>query len=181
MLADIARIGLAALAVNFFLLAIFLRSLVSPLFLVAASVLGLAASLGATVFVFQGLLGYGDLTYYVPFAAAVLLLSLGSDYNLFVVGRIWQEARDAPLRDAIANAAPRASRAIAVAGVALAGSFALLALVPLRPFREFAFTMAFGILVDTFLVRTLLVPALIALAGDAGFWPGRRGAQPAAR
>jgi RND superfamily putative drug exporter len=182
MLADIARIGLAALAVNFLFLAVFLRSLVGPVFLVAASVLGLAASLGATVFVFQGLLGHGDLTYYVPFAAAVLLLSLGSDYNLFVVGRIWQEARDAPLRDAIADAAPRASRAIAVAGVALAGSFALLALVPLRPFREFAFVMAFGILVDTFLVRTLLVPALIALVGDAGFWPGRRGgAQPAAR
>ena len=69
---------------------------------------------------------------------------------------------------------PRASRAISIAGVALAGSFALLALVPLRPFREFAFTMAVGILVDTFLVRSLLVPALIALFGERSWWPSRR-------
>ncbi len=171
---DIKRIALAALAVNLVFLALFLRSLVAPLYLLAASVLGLAAALGTTAFVFHDLLGYGDLTYYVPFAAAVLLLSLGSDYNLFVVGRIWQEARERPLREAIADAAPRASRAIAIAGVALAGSFGLLALVPLRPFREFAFAMAAGVLIDTFLVRTLLVPALIALFGDVGFWPGRR-------
>jgi RND superfamily putative drug exporter len=132
------------------------------------------AALGTTAFVFGELLGYGDLTYYVPFAAAVLLLSLGSDYNLFVVGRIWQEARRRPLDEAIVVAAPRASGAITIAGIALAGSFALLALVPLRAFREFAFAMSVGVLIDTFLVRTLLVPTLIRLVGERGWWPGRR-------
>ncbi|MBA3348016.1 MAG: MMPL family transporter, partial [Actinobacteria bacterium] len=171
---DIGRIALAALLVNFVFLALFLRALVAPLYLLAASALGLSAALGVTVLAFRELFGYGDITYYVPFAAAVLLLSLGSDYNLFVVGRIWQEAGKRPTREAIAIAAPRASSAITIAGIALAGSFALLALVPLRPFREFAFAMSAGILIDTFIVRTLLVPSLIALFGERSWWPGRR-------
>jgi RND superfamily putative drug exporter len=108
-------------------------------------------------------LHHEDLTYYVPFAAAVLLLSLGSDYNLFVVGRIWQSARERPLRDAIADVAPRTSSAITTAGVTLAGSFALLALIPIRPMRELALVMSLGILLDTFIVRSVLVPSLLAL------------------
>jgi len=170
---DLARIAVAALLANLFFLVVFLRALVAPLFLLAASVLALAASLGLATYVFQGLLGHGELTYYVPFAAAVLLVSLGSDYNIFVAGRVWAEARRRPLREAVAVAAPRASRAIAIASIALAASFAVLALVPLRPFREFAFIMGAGVLVDSFVVRSLLVPALISLVGDASAWPGR--------
>ena len=78
------------------------------------------------------------------------------------------------LREAIAVAAPQAARAVTVAGLALAASFALLAIVPLRSFREFAFVMGVGVLVDTFLVRTLLVPALTSLFGERAWWPGRR-------
>ncbi len=69
------------------------------------------------------LLGDGDIAYYVPFAVAVLLLSLGSDYNLLLVDRIWQEAEKRPTREAIRVAAPRSSAAITIAGVAFAGSF----------------------------------------------------------
>ena len=168
-----ALVGAVVLAVNFVLLALFLRALVAPLYLLAASVLSVAATLGLTTYVFQGLLGHNDLTYYVPFAAGVLLVSLGSDYNVFVAGRIWQEAERRPLREAIAVAAPRASRAISVAGIALAASFAMLALVPIDGFREFAFMMAVGVLLETFVVRPVLIPALIALFGEAGAWPGR--------
>ena len=138
------------------------------------SVLGLAASLGLTTFVFQTVLGYDDLTYYVPFGAAVLLVALGSDYNVFVAGRIWEEARWLRVREAIAVATPAAAKAVTVAGVALAASFALLAVVPLRSFREFAFVMATGVLLDTFVVRSLLVPALTSLFGEVAWWPGRR-------
>jgi putative drug exporter of the RND superfamily len=168
-----ALVGAVVLACNFVLLALFLRALVAPLYLLAASVLSVAATLGLTTYVFQGLLGHSDLTYYVPFAAGVLLVSLGSDYNVFVAGRIWQEAERRPLREAIAIAAPRASRAISVAGIALAASFAMLALVPVDGFREFAFMMGVGVLLETFLVRPVLIPALIVLFGDAGAWPGR--------
>jgi putative drug exporter of the RND superfamily len=168
---DIARVALALLLANFVLLAIFLRALLAPLYLLAASVLALTAAIGVTTWVFQDFLGHQDLTYYVPFAAAVLLLSLGSDYNIFIAGRIWQEAERRPLREAIRYATPRASGTITTAGLTLAGSFALLALIPIRPMRELAFVMAAGILIDTFLVRSILVPSLMAAFGRASWWP----------
>jgi RND superfamily putative drug exporter len=168
---DIARVAAALLLANLLLLVVFMRALLAPLYLLGASVLALTAALGVTTWVFQGVLGHHELTYYVPFAAAVLLLSLGSDYNIFISGRIWQEAERRPLREAIRYAAPRASRTITVAGLTLAGSFALLALIPIRPMRELAFVMAIGILIDTFLVRSILVPSLIAAFGRASWWP----------
>jgi RND superfamily putative drug exporter len=170
---DLARIAPATLAVALLALMVFLRSLVAPLYLVAASVLALAASLGAGVYVLQDLLGYEELTFYVPFTASVLLVALGSDYNVFLAGRIWQEADRRPLREAVAVAGARAATPITVAGIVLALSFALLALVPLRPFRELAFVISLGLLIDAFLVRTLLVPALITLIGPVSGWPRR--------
>jgi len=160
---DGVRVGIAVALVNLVLLALFLRTLLAPLYLLAASVLAVGASLGVTTWVMQSLLHHDDVTYYVPFAAAVLLLSLGSDYNVFVVGRIWQSARRLPLREAIADTAPRTSSTITTAGLTLAGSFGLLALIPLRPMRELALALATGILLDTFVVRSLLVPSLLAL------------------
>ena len=171
---DLARIAPTAAVIVFLILAIFLRALVAPFYLVAASLLALAAALGLTKYVFDDLLGYGELTYYVPFAAAVLLGALGSDYNVFLTGRIWQEARRRPLRDAVAVGGARAATPIAVAGLVLALSFAALAIVPLRSFRELAFAMAVGLLLDAFLVRTLLVPAVISIVGERSGWPGRR-------
>jgi RND superfamily putative drug exporter len=171
---DLLRIAIAAFLVNFVLLALFLRAIVAPLYLVLTSGLALAASLGLTTLVFQGFLGYGEITYHVPIAVAVLLLSLGSDYNVFLVGRIWQYAEQRPLREAIATAAPRASRAIGVAGLALALSFASLAFIELRQFREFAFAMSVGVLLDAFVIRALLIPALVSLFGEASWWPRTR-------
>lgn len=180
---DLGRIAVAALVVNLLLLILFLRALVAPLLLLASSVLALFASLGATTWLFQGFLGHDGLTFYVPFASAVLLLSLGSDYNIFGVGYIWELARRMPLREAIAEAVPATSSAITVAGVTLAASFGMLALVPLRPFRELAFVLALGILIDALVVRSVLVPALLSAVGPATTWPrgsrlaGRRGAR----
>ncbi len=171
--ADIARVAVVLLFVNFIMLAIFLRALLAPLYLLAASALGLAASIGITTWVFQRHFGHQDITYYVPFAAAVLLLSLGSDYNIFIAGRIWQEAARRPLREAIRVAGPSASRTIAIAGVTLAGSFGLLALIPIRPMRELAVVLAAGVLVDSFIVRSIVVPSLMSIFGARSWWPNR--------
>jgi RND superfamily putative drug exporter len=170
---DAARLALAALAVNFIFLAIFLRALVAPVVLLAVSVLALSAALGVLVFAANAL-GLGDIAYFVPIAAAVLLLSLGSDYNVFVVGRIWDEAERRPVADAVATAAPRAASSITVAGTVLAGSFALLALTPVASLRQLALVLAVGVLLDTFVVRSLLVPSLLTTFGPAAGWPGRR-------
>ena len=160
-----------ALAAVFLVIALYLRALVAPLYLMFTSVLGVGASLGLTTWVLQDLLGYGQTAYYVVFTVGVLLISLGSDYNVFLVGRIWQEARRRPLGEAIEIGGSRAARSITTAGVVLAASFALLAIVPLRPFREIAFAMAVGLVIDAFVVRTLLVPALISLVGPRSAWP----------
>jgi putative drug exporter of the RND superfamily len=169
---DLIRVVPIACGLVLLVLAVFLRALVAPLYLVAASLLALVASLGATTLVFQDLLGFGELSFYVPFAGIVLLIALGSDYNVYLVGEVWGEARHGPLRPAIANATRRARSAITVAGLVLALSFAMLAIVPLRPFRELAFLLCSGLLIDAFVVRSFLAPALIALIGRRSAWPG---------
>jgi RND superfamily putative drug exporter len=177
---DLWRVGLVIVAVTLLLLVLFLRALLAPVYLLAASLLAVLATLGLTVVLSDAILGSPDLVYFVPFAAGVLLVSLGSDYNVFVVGRIWAEARSRPARDAVAVATPRASRAITTAGIALAASFGLLATIPLVQFRQLAIIMAVGVLADTIVVRSLLVPSLVALTGRAGMWPShQRVRQPA--
>lgn len=170
---DLWRIAAAAIVINLLILIMFLRALVAPLYLLASSVLALAAALGLTVGLFVEILGYDDLTFYVPFAAAVLLVSLGSDYNIFGVGYVWELAGRMPLPSAIAEAIPATTRAITAAGVTLAVSFGMLAVIPLRPFRELAFAMVVGILIDVVIVRSLMVPSLLTLFGRLSGWPGR--------
>ena len=169
---DLNRIAPAVLLTAFLLLALLLRALIAPLYLLAASVLGLAASLGLTVIIVQDIFGHAEMVFFVPFIASVLLVALGSDYNVFLTGRVWFEGRVLPLREAILVGAGRASGAISAAAIVLALSFALLALVPLQAFRELAIAMFIGLLIDAFVVRALLVPALIALVGERGAWPG---------
>ena len=175
---DLLRITLAALGVNLLMLLLFLRALVAPVYLLACSVLALCSALGLTTLLFQGLLDHDGLTFYVPFTAAVLLVSLGSDYNIFAVGHIWQFAERRSLQEAMRLAIPESTRAITAAGVALAASFGLLALVPLNAFRELGFVMAVGILIDVFVVRALLVPSLLTLVGRRSGWPSNRLARP---
>ncbi|HWI96019.1 MAG TPA: MMPL family transporter [Solirubrobacterales bacterium] len=159
------RVAPAALVVLLLLLWFLLRSWAAPLYLVGSSLLVVAAALGITVYVFQDLLGYGELAFFVPIASAILLLALGADYNVFLISRIWQEAEDQELRPAIRIAGIRAGRAITVAGFILALSFAAVALIPIQGFREIAFALCVGLLLDTLVARTLLVPALVAIFG----------------
>jgi RND superfamily putative drug exporter len=176
--ADLGRVALAIMIVTLILLVLFLRSLLAPVYLLAASVLAVFATLGLALLICRAVLGSATMVYFVPFAAGVLLVSLGSDYNVFVVGRIWEEARRRPVPDAVAVAAPGASRAITTAGVALAASFAMLAVIPLEQFRQLAIIMAVGVILDAIAVRSLLVPALVALFGRLGMWPAKRREPP---
>ena len=176
--ADVVRVAVAVAVVNLLLLMLYLRALIAPLYLLASTMLAVGTALGLATLLFQNVLGHDGLIFYVPFAAAVLLVALGSDYTIFSVGYIWDQARHRSLRQAVAVAVPRSTRAITIAGVTLAASFALAALIPLAPFYELAFIMAAGVLIDTFIVRSLLIPALISVVGRASGWPGKRLAPP---
>ena len=163
-----------AFGLQLLVLAVYLRSLLTPLVVLSASLVSMGSALGLTVLVFQDLLGQPGLTFYAPFATAVLLLALGADYSVFAIGGIWEQARRHPLRRAIAIAVPRSAGAITAAGVILASTFAVVGVIPLVTFRQIAFTMAVGLLVDTLLVRPLLMPAALTLLGRWAGWPGRR-------
>jgi putative drug exporter of the RND superfamily len=169
--ASVPPVALVIGAIEFALMALLLRALVAPLYLLGASAVAAAAPLGLMAYLFTWL-GQPDITYYVPIGAAVLIVSLGADYNLFLVGRIWGELPERSVGGAIRSAAPRAASSIATAALALGLSFASLALVPLVSFRAFAFAMAAGALIDSYLVRGQLVPALVSLFGRVGAWPG---------
>lgn len=171
---DLLRVGVVALGVLLLILIIFLRALVAPVLLLLASAAAVAATLGVTLWLFSTVTDISGPTFYAPIAVAVLLLAFGSDYNIFLVDRIWERSEDSPLRTAIVTGGAGASRPIGSAGLALAGSFAMLAIIPLNDFRQFAFTMVLGILLDTYFVRSYLVPAGLALLGKWASWPSRR-------
>lgn len=168
---DLLRIAIAAMLANLLMLLLFLRAPVTALVLLSTTLLSLSATLGLTTALFNWLEPGQGLTFYVPFAVAVLLLAFGSDYNIFTVGHVWEAMRLRSLPEALERAYPRAIRAVTAAGVALAASFGLLVLVPLLPFRQLAFGVGLGIALDIFVVRALLVPSLLSLLEPAATWP----------
>jgi RND superfamily putative drug exporter len=169
---DLLRVVSAVLLAVLLVLVAFLRGLVAPLYLVVAAAIAPLAAVGLAVALFQGVFGQGEISYYVPVTAGVLLVALGSDYNIFLVGRVWDEPRRRPLAEAITLAGAGAAQAISAAGIVLAVSFGALALVPVASFRELAFVMAVGLLIDAFVVRTILIPAVVSLVGYRSAWPG---------
>lgn len=171
---DLLQVGLLTMAVDLVVSLILLRSLLAPLILTLSSALVVAAALGVTLLMFPMSAEEYGLTFYMPFACEVLLLSFGADYNMFLAGEIWHQAARRRFRTAVARGGAHAASAINVAGLTLASSFAVLAVVPLRAFREIAVCMTAGLLIDTFVVRFVLVPALLSLVGPVVMWPGKR-------
>ncbi|MGB3633861.1 MAG: MMPL family transporter [Rubrobacteraceae bacterium] len=169
--ADLKRLAPMVFGAVFIVLALLLRTPVAPLYLLGATALSFVATIGVSTILFQNVLGHGGVVYYVPFALFLLLVALGSDYNIFIMAAIREEAETKPLREAVTTALANTGPTISAAGVVLAGSFFLLTLIPLRDFFQIGAAMAFGILLDAFVIRTLLVPSLALLAGPRGFWP----------
>jgi putative drug exporter of the RND superfamily len=168
-------VAIAAIAV---LLALVLRSVVAPLYLILSVALSYLAALGVSTLVFIDLGGSGGLTFILPFLMFIFLLALGEDYNILVMTRIREEAHDRDLRDAVIQAVGMSGPTVTAAGLVLAGSFAVLAAVGGSgpggsQIQDIGFGLAIGILMDTFLVRTLLVPSVVSLLGRWNWWPSR--------
>ena len=183
---DLVRVIPIAIIVIGVLLALVMRSLVAPLYLVASVGLSYLAALGLSTLIFIKLAGDGGLTFILPFLMFIFLLALGEDYNILVMSRIREEAHHYPLREAVSRAVAATGTTVTSAGLVLAGTFAVFAVVGGRgsggsQIRDVGVGLALGVLMDTFVVRTVLVPSTVVLLGRWNWWPARLSRQPADR
>ena len=170
-------IPIAILAIGI-LLALVLRSLVAPLYLIASVGLSYLAALGLCVLLFIKIGGANGIVFFLPFLMLIFLLALGEDYNILVMTRIREEAHKLPLPQAVTRAIGVTGTTVTSAGLVLAGTFVVFGIVAGggsggSQFRDIAFGLALGILMDTFLVRTLLVPSTVVLLGRWNWWPSK--------
>jgi RND superfamily putative drug exporter len=173
---DLGTVIPIAILVIGVLLALVMRSLVAPLYLIASVGLSYLAALGLAVLVFIKIGGSGGLTFFMPFLMFIFLLALGEDYNILVMSRIREEAHGLSLRQAITKALSTTGTTVTSAGLILAGTFAVFAIAGGgggQQVRDIGVGLAVGILMDTFLVRTLLVPSTAVLLGRWNWWPSK--------
>jgi RND superfamily putative drug exporter len=152
-------------------LVLLLRSLVAPLILVASVVATYFAALGASWWLFTSVLGFAALDVGVPLLAFLFLVALGVDYNIFLVTRAAEEGRDHGPREGMLRALTATSGVITSAGILLAAVFAVLGVLPLVVLAQLGVVICIGVLLDTLVVRTVLVPAIAVTMGDAFWWP----------
>jgi RND superfamily putative drug exporter len=156
------------------LLGLVLRSVIAPLYLVATVVLSYFAALGIAVLIFEGAAGRSGLDFVLPFLLFVFLMALGEDYNILVMSRIREEVRKAPLRQAVSDAAHHTGATVTSAGLILAATFGVAGVTgATTQIKELGTAIALGVLLDTFFVRTLLVPAIVILCGRYNWWPSK--------
>jgi RND superfamily putative drug exporter len=172
---DLAVIVPSVLLVVGIVLALLLRSLVAPLVLVLSVALSVAATVGISALVFRHVLHFPSSDPGVLLIGFVFLVALGVDYNIFLMSRAREESVAAGTRAGVLRALAVTGGVITSAGLVLAATFGTLAVLPLLILNQLAFLVGFGVLLDTFVVRSLTVPAAVHLLGDRTWWPSRLG------
>lgn len=155
------------------LLLVYLRSVVATLYLVGTVILSFFSALGLGWIIIHYLMGADAIQGAIPLYSFVFLVALGEDYNIFMISSIWKKRKKMPLKQAIAEGVNETSSVITSAGLILAGTFAVLASLPIQVLVQFGIITAIGVLLDTFVVRPFLVPAITVLFGRLAFWPGK--------
>lgn len=161
-------IGLIAI-----LLLVYLRSVVATIYLILTVVLSYFSALGLGWVVVHDIMGNAAIQGLIPLYAFVFLVALGEDYNIFLISSIWKKRKTMPLKDAIREGVAETGGVITSAGLILAGTFAVLATLPIQVLVQFGIITAIGVLLDTFVVRPFLVPSITVLLGKWAFWPGK--------
>jgi RND superfamily putative drug exporter len=156
----------------FLVLLVMLRSAVAPVYLILTVVLTFTTTLGITALVFDLVLGVEKLTFWMPFFTFVFLVALGIDYSIFLMGRVKEEVARYGVREGVHVAVSATGGIITSAGIILAGTFAAMMSGQIKGLSEIGFAVSFGVLIDTFIVRTMLVPALTTMLGRWAWWPG---------
>jgi RND superfamily putative drug exporter len=170
---DLLRIIPIVLLVILLVLMLLLRSILAPVLLIGSVVLSYAAALGVSALVFNHVFGFPGADASVPLFGFVFLVALGVDYNIFLMTRVREESLRLGTRPGILRGLGMTGSVITSAGVVLAATFAALAVIPILFLVQIAFIVAFGVLLDTVLVRSLLVPAVSYDVGRAIWWPSK--------
>jgi putative drug exporter of the RND superfamily len=168
---DLKLIAPIALLVIAIVLAILLRALVAPLVLIASVILSFLCTLGLSVLFIEGVVGDAGMDASIPTFAFIFLVALGIDYTIFLMARVREEARRYGTREGTLRALSATGPVITSAGIILAGTFSVLMTLPVTFTFDLGFMVALGILLDTFIVRTIMVPAAVELIGDKVWWP----------
>jgi RND superfamily putative drug exporter len=171
---DLKKILPLVLLMIVIVLAILLRSLVAPLVLIATVVLSFAATMGISALVFNHIFHFPGADASVPLFGFVFLVALGVDYNIFLVSRTREEALKYGTKAAVLHSLGKTGGVITSAGVVLAATFAALGIIPILFLAQLAFIVSFGVLLDTLVIRSLLVPALFYDIGTKVWWPSRK-------
>jgi RND superfamily putative drug exporter len=172
--ADFIKVMVFVLLGIFVVLAILLRSLTAPFYLIATILVSYLTTLGISWLVFQVGLGYAGLSWSVPFFSFVLLVALGVDYNIFLMSRVKEEYRPGDTAGGAGRALASTGKIITSCGVIMAGTFSALLLSPVAELVQVGFATVVGLLLDTFIVRCMIVPALVVKVGELNWWPGRK-------
>jgi RND superfamily putative drug exporter len=172
--ADFLRVAAITILGILIVLILLLRALVAPLYLVLTVLLSYVTSLSLSALILHYVFGQTGINYFIPLMVFVLLVALGSDYNIFLMSRVREESSTRDLRPGIRIASARTGTVITSAGLILAGTFGALVTSPLQLLFQVGLTVALGVLIDTFIVRSLLVPAITAFIGERAWWPFHR-------
>jgi RND superfamily putative drug exporter len=170
---DLKIVGPLVLGLVFLTLIVLLRSLVMPVFLIATVILSFLATCGVCLLLFR--YGFDQHTFdpVLPLIVFIFLVALGSDYNIFLMSRVREESAAHGTREGMLRALTATGPVITSAGLILAGTFCVLAVLPVYDLFEIGVTVGVGVLLDTFVVRTVLVPAGTWLLGERSWWPAR--------
>ena len=159
------------LAGVFIVLALLLRSLVAPIYLLLATILGYGATMGLVTWLLQDALGQGGVNYVIPILIFVLILAIGADYNIFFMSRVREESEGRNAREGVRRAATYTSGVIIACGIILAGTFSALTSAPIQMLLQVGAAIAIGVLIHTFVIMSFLVPAIAAVMGRWNWWP----------
>jgi RND superfamily putative drug exporter len=159
--------------VVFLILVLLLRAIVAPILLIATVVLSFLAALGVSALAFEHIFGFGGSDPSLPLWVFVFLVALGIDYNIFLMTRVHEEAKQVGTRRGALIGLAATGGVITSAGIVLAGTFAALATLPMVFLVQIGFAVAFGVLLDTIIVRAVLVTALNLDVGRWMWWPSR--------
>ncbi|MGO1895389.1 MAG: MMPL family transporter, partial [Brachybacterium sp.] len=170
---DRALIIPVVLVVIVLILMLLLRSILAPVLLVATTVLSFGTAMGVAALVFNHLFDFPGADPAVPLYGFVFLVALGIDYNIFLMTRVREESLQHGTREGVVRGLAVTGGVITSAGLVLAATFAALGVIPILFLAQIAFIVAFGVLLDTFLVRTVLVPALALDLGKVIWWPSK--------